>query len=285
MKLFILLNFFSIFLISITFADFNGGGLAKNNTFLYTGDSYKFFSRPYYISLVSKQRNIITAPIKWNFNQWLVFTGVIGSISIAYHSDTSINDTLLNQQNTLTKVYANTGYVIGHPINLLPLIGLTYTYGYATKNSKLQHLGLSSFESLLFTLTVVKTSKMLVHRHRPNETQSHSTFDGPGFSLSEINQSFPSGHSAAIWAVATSIALEYNESSWIKLSSYCVASLVALSRLFDNAHWASDVIAGSALGYSIARYTFFNNQTKDINKVRLTPLFYNQTGLAVTMAI
>jgi NhaP-type Na+/H+ or K+/H+ antiporter len=90
MKLFILFNFFSIFLISLTFADFNGGGLQKIILF----DSYKFFSRPYYICLISKQRNIITAPLQWNFNQWLIFTGVIGSISLAYHSDTSINDTL-----------------------------------------------------------------------------------------------------------------------------------------------------------------------------------------------
>jgi membrane-associated phospholipid phosphatase len=191
----------------------------------------------------------------------------------------------LDHDSSLANFYGNTGYILGHPSTLFPIIGFTYTSGYLSQNRKLQHLGLSSFESLLFTLTVVKTSKMLVHRHRPNETQSHSTFDGPRFSLSEKNQSFPSGHSAAIWAVATSIALEYNESSWIKLSSYTVASLVALSRLFDNAHWASDVIAGSALGYSIARYTFFNNQTKDINRVSITPLFYNQTGLAITLPI
>jgi len=56
--------------------------------------------------------------------------------------------------------------------------------------------------------------------------------------------SWPSGHSAAIFAIATAIAAGRGR----LLFSYPVAVLVACSRVVLNRHFPADVLAGSALG-------------------------------------
>lgn len=59
--------------------------------------------------------------------------------------------------------------------------------------------------------------------------------------------SFPSGHAAIAFALATGIS---RESSWwwTPWIVYPVSTLVAWSRVHDHEHWTSDVVAGAALG-------------------------------------
>jgi hypothetical protein len=43
--------------------------------------------------------------------------------------------------------------------------------------------------------------------------------------------------------------LEYKNRPWIRILSYSTASLIGLSRITENKHWASDVLVGAAIGY------------------------------------
>ena len=123
---------------------------------------------------------------------------------------------------------------------------------------------------------------MIFQRHRPRETNSNSQFNGPGLSLSEKNKSFPSGHSTLAWATATSFALEFKNNPVIKFSSYGLATFVAISRLFDNAHWTSDAIIGSTIGHFIGRYTAKNNLNSVSNsKLSFMPIISNDVRFAI----
>lgn len=66
-------------------------------------------------------------------------------------------------------------------------------------------------------------------------------------------RSFPSGHATAAFAIASSVTLEsgrhWHDSQWVVGPlMYGVATLTGVSRIYNNEHWASDVIAGAALG-------------------------------------
>jgi undecaprenyl-diphosphatase len=61
--------------------------------------------------------------------------------------------------------------------------------------------------------------------------------------------SFPSGHGASAAAFATGVALEWPAAGAVVAP---VAGAVAYSRLHVGAHWASDVVAGAALGAGVA---------------------------------
>lgn len=66
--------------------------------------------------------------------------------------------------------------------------------------------------------------------------------------------SFPSGHTATAFATATSLTYAYGWKAG--LISYPLAILVGASRMADDMHWLSDVVAGSFLGVMIGRATY-----------------------------
>ncbi len=59
--------------------------------------------------------------------------------------------------------------------------------------------------------------------------------------------SFPSGHSATIFALCFSLAVFANRKI-LKLALFCLAGLVAYSRIYLSQHFLIDVYAGSVIG-------------------------------------
>jgi membrane-associated phospholipid phosphatase len=88
--------------------------------------------------------------------------------------------------------------------------------------------------------------KNTFHRRRPREAVSPDIWDGPGLGMAY--KSFPSGHSTAAAALATVVALEYRDTPAIGAIAWTIAAATGWSRMNDNAHWASDVFAGLAIG-------------------------------------
>ena len=66
------------------------------------------------------------------------------------------------------------------------------------------------------------------------------------------HMSFPSGHATGAFSIATVIADYYPE---YKVYAYIWAGLVAVSRMYEDAHWFTDVAVGSAVGHFTARKT------------------------------
>lgn len=67
----------------------------------------------------------------------------------------------------------------------------------------------------------------------------------PGMVGSEKNLCFPSGHACLAFATAAALALLFPRGRY---AFYALAALVAFQRVSENAHYASDVVAGAALG-------------------------------------
>ena len=61
--------------------------------------------------------------------------------------------------------------------------------------------------------------------------------------------SFPSGHSATAFMGAHFLAREYWQvSPWIGVAGYAVAAGTGVMRLYNDRHWATDVLAGAGIG-------------------------------------
>ena len=72
------------------------------------------------------------------------------------------------------------------------------------------------------------------------------------------HRSFPSGHAADTFAFAT--ALERHLGWKGAVPAYIFSSYVAISRLHDNRHYASDVAFGAALGIVVGRSVTFHGR-------------------------
>src|SRR5262249_41424758 len=64
--------------------------------------------------------------------------------------------------------------------------------------------------------------------------------------------SWPSGHTTLAFALATSVGDEIG-STPVSIGLYTLASLTGWSRMNDNKHWFTDVLAGAASGVLTAK--------------------------------
>jgi membrane-associated phospholipid phosphatase len=76
-------------------------------------------------------------------------------------------------------------------------------------------------------------------REEPEDPFTFDPFSGHG--------SFPSGHTTIAFAAAVAIDRE-TTSGWVPWVAYPAAAMVGWSRVQDLDHWASDVVAGAAIG-------------------------------------
>ena len=76
--------------------------------------------------------------------------------------------------------------------------------------------------------------KHITHRLRPNGSDYLS---------------FPSGHTAAAFTFAEFMAQEYGDKSpWYSVTAYSFAAATGVFRMYNRAHWFSDVVAGAGFG-------------------------------------
>jgi membrane-associated phospholipid phosphatase len=140
-----------------------------------------------------------------------------------------------------TDAFWKPGKVIGNTAVLLGAGAATYLIGRGKKNDRVQHLGMDTIEAEVLTLGIVYGLKESVRRERPTTAEAST---GSGFS-------FPSGHAASTFAAAT--VLQQHLGYKAGIPTYLVASYVAMSRLHENVHFASDVVFGATTGIIVGR--------------------------------
>jgi membrane-associated phospholipid phosphatase len=111
----------------------------------------------------------------------------------------------------------------------------TYLGGRLFHSPRVATVGAELIRAQVVTEALTETLKVAVHRTRPDGT----------------NLSFPSGHTSASFATATVLQREFG---WkIGAPAYALASYVAVSRMAERKHYASDVVFGAAIGIVSAR--------------------------------
>ena len=133
------------------------------------------------------------------------------------------------------------GDLVGHPGVQAGVMGLTYTLGQALGDETLAKTGKSMAETMIFTSLATVALKGIFNRERP---------DG------DDHMSFPSWHASATFGNATVLAEYYGWKAAVP--AYLVSAFVAWSRVEDNKHFVSDVVAGAAVGcifgHAVSRY-------------------------------
>ncbi len=130
-----------------------------------------------------------------------------------------------------------------------------YLIGRFSNHPGIEDLGWHGTEAVLLGGATAWVLKGLTGRARPfvtGDTTAHDFKFARGFGNAN-RQSFPSGHTTAAFAAASAVVSEA-ERGWpghfwlVAPAMYGGASLVGLSRMYHDKHWASDVALGAAIG-------------------------------------
>ena len=148
----------------------------------------------------------------------------------------------------------------GNGLYSLPALGSIYLYGNANNDKQSKDAAIHGFESFLFTAFTTSILKLSFHRRRPCETDPPNSgiWDGPSFKRKYV--SFPSGHTSSIFSIATLLVSEYKGKPAVAVISYSIAGLTALSRIYENKHWFTDVVAGAVLGFVCGKLIYQLNK-------------------------
>ncbi len=101
------------------------------------------------------------------------------------------------------------------------------------------------------TVATVFALKNTVRRPRPYASLSDITPRARGHPTTFDPYSFPSGHAAVSFALATSVSLSYAE-WYVVAPAFGWAAAVSVSRSWLGVHYPSDVAVGAAVGAGIA---------------------------------
>jgi membrane-associated phospholipid phosphatase len=145
-----------------------------------------------------------------------------------------------------------TAEVIALPAGLL-------TAGYIRHDDREVNTALLATEAYGDSVVINLAIKAITRRQRPSDVQPGGDFGDTFFNGGKSplhGSSFPSGHSMAVWSVATVVAERYRHRGkpWIPILSYALATAISFSRITEAAHFPSDVWMGASLGYTIAKY-------------------------------
>jgi membrane-associated phospholipid phosphatase len=140
-----------------------------------------------------------------------------------------------------------------------------YLYGLARKSSYSQQTALLAGEAYLDSAIPEVVMKIVSRRYRPSALPPTSDYTDTFFkahvSVFGKGSSFPSGHAAGIFSVATVVAERYRQHRWVPWVMYGLAGAISFSRVPTFAHFPSDVFLGAALGYTITRFDVLRDRT------------------------
>jgi hypothetical protein len=157
--------------------------------------------------------------------------------------------------------------------------GSLYIFGRLARRPDLTDFAWHGTEALLLANGVTSFLKGTLGRSRPfvsNDTNPRDFRLGGGFGSSD-RQSFPSGHTTTAFAAASAVTSEIRRLHpkalpYVATVMYGGATLVGLSRMYHNKHWASDVVLGAAVGtfsgLKVVRYSHAHRDNK-VDRVML----------------
>ncbi|MCP9471858.1 MAG: phosphatase PAP2 family protein [Nitrospira sp.] len=138
---------------------------------------------------------------------------------------------------------SNAGDWIGEGTHLVVFSLVLTAAGWLWSKEKIKKAGVETLLAHGLTALIVNGLKHLIGRPRPKFTHSGDWSLAP--SMTSGFDSFPSGHSAAGFAVATVLAKRFPATGPVVIG---IACFVMLSRVLRGSHFPTDVIGGTVIG-------------------------------------
>ncbi|MBZ5685043.1 MAG: phosphatase PAP2 family protein [Acidobacteriia bacterium] len=196
---------------------------------------------------------------------WVPTLAIVGGTAVLIVTDKNTMPYFRNHQGQLDDVndvfdaYITSAEVIAVPATLM-------IAGYARHDQYQVNTAILCGEAYADSAIVDLAMKAVTRRKRPIDVPAGQPFDDTFFSGGKSpfhGSSFPSGHAAGVFSVATVVASRYRNHKWVPWLAYSFATAISFSRVTTAAHFPSDVFLGAALGYTVTKYAVLQPRRSD----------------------
>jgi membrane-associated phospholipid phosphatase len=189
--------------------------------------------------------------------RWWNGAAAVGAIAISSVFDEAVQHATQEGRTRFGDAAAAVVRRMGQPEVFATVSGGVFLAGVVARRPALRRSGERIAGSLALAGVLVTGAKLLVGRLRP--FQSEEPYELKPLSGADA---FPSGHTTMAFALAVALADEIRR-PWTSIALCAAAAGTGWSRVNDNKHWLSDVVAGAALGATSAqlvegRWTMFH---------------------------
>ncbi len=131
-----------------------------------------------------------------------------------------------------------------------------YGVGLIGGDKYVQQTGLLALEAWIDIDILDEGIRTIARRRRPIDISPQGNFSDTWLKTATSLGAggFPSGHTGWAFAVATVVAHRHSKHKWVPYVAYGLAAMDAFSRLSTSQHFASDILVGAVLGYSVGRF-------------------------------
>ena len=223
----------------------------------------------------------VTSPARWDGKDWLILGAGVAAVAAVSLADGDVRTQVQHIQNTSANNVAGQIRQFGGPYSY-GVLGLFLAGGEVFDNGPAKAVFIDGAGATLVSGGIALGLKYVVGRNRPPAEKGNSYFQP----FSNSAASFPSGETTQAFAVGSVIASHYDE-WWIKGASYGIASLVGMARIYEDAHWTSDALAGALIGTAVGTaIAHFNDKRRSKGEKKteffVTPLIAtNTTGIGI----
>lgn len=172
-----------------------------------------------------------------------------GIVALSTLGDATMADELPEMRGRHWNGVARVSERLGNPLYLGVGIGLVWGVAHLSDRPGLAASALRIGAGTVAAGLAANLIKYPVGRARP----FHSPDDSDEYRPLSGWNSFPSGHTTVAFGLAAGIDQE-TRAAWVPWVVYPAAGVVGWSRMRDNRHWLSDVVAGAILGPLVSRF-------------------------------
>lgn len=203
----------------------------------------------------------------------------VGAVGLTYVYDRDIRDKVQGTKSRNLDRAADAGSILGNPFVHLGVAAAVYGGGIWADSPKYKELGEMLGESVLLADATTYVLKEAIGRGRPFTSGDKGSFRP--FQFKNDYDSMPSMHTASSFAMASVLAAA-SENVIAKMSYYAAATFVGFSRLYQDKHWASDIVLGAAVGELCGRVVTRFHGGKGRSTFTVAPM---ATGNSASLAL
>ena len=215
-----------------------------------------------------------TSPLHWDSRGWELFGGTVAAVIAAHQLDGRVRDHFAGKNPVLNGKDKNS---TTEALPAAALVAGTWVAAWTIDSEAGRSESYRMLEAAALGSITTEALKFAAGRQRPDETLQINAWRKGG-------SSFPSLHATAAFAIGTVFAESGTDDyRWLRrIIGYGVASGTAYARLHDNAHWFSDIVAGTALGLYAGGFVMNRSQSQQDLALSIQPTQYGGVALQLT---
>jgi hypothetical protein len=194
--------------------------------------------------------HLATSPLRWDGSDWVR----LGVTATATGAALSLDDEILsvvqkNKQSSLDNV-SSVSEMLGDGRVVLLAASTAYLAGLFLHHQWTRETALLAGTAALYSTLLTRVVKPVVGRARPYVGLGSTEFNPVTFD--DDYNSFPSGHTVVAFSVAAVLARRV-DNTFASIGFFALATSTALSRVYTEQHWFSDVVFGGIVSTLLAQ--------------------------------